>query len=128
MGKKKIGETTLRAHENGWNIMEGTLCYSVTDCDASLYKAPIFTHNHTLGNNAIIGGFVYRGTGLAGLQEKYLFGDYGSGRIWEFTLSNSTVKVVELVNTGLPITAFGLGEEGEIYVCTLGGDIFTIAN
>ncbi len=111
----------------GWNVMEGNLCYSETNCDSSLYEAPIYVYNHTQGNSAVIGGYVYRGTLLTGLQGRYIFGDYVSGRIWALTQgTNSTIQVSELVNSGLRITSFGIDDGGEIYLSTQDGQIYTL--
>ena len=37
------------------------------------------------GNCAVIGGVVYRGAALPGLDGAYLFGDHCSGRVWALT-------------------------------------------
>jgi hypothetical protein len=42
---------------------------------------PVLEYNHTEGA-AIMGGFVYRGTRLAALRGKFLFGDILTGRLW----------------------------------------------
>src|SRR4030066_2131906 len=63
----------------GWNIMEGTLNYS-SGSQVGL-ELPVWEYNHAEGI-AVIGGYVYRGTNLTGLSAKYVYGDYGSGKIW----------------------------------------------
>ena len=42
---------------------------------------PVAEYSHDLGN-AVIGGYVYRGANLPAWQGVYLYGDYGSGRVW----------------------------------------------
>ena len=42
---------------------------------------PIVEYSHSLGE-AIIGGYVYRGSAMPALQGVYVFGDYLSGKVW----------------------------------------------
>ena len=68
----------------GWPLWEGDLCEDPAAC-AVPHAAPVATYGHEQGNCAVIGGGVYRGTALPGLDGAYLFGDYCSGRIWALT-------------------------------------------
>ena len=63
--------------------MEGTLTYS-GGSQAGL-ELPVWEYSHSEGI-AIIGGYVYRGSALSGLSGKYVYGDYGSGKIWALTV------------------------------------------
>ena len=68
----------------------------------------------------MIGGFVYHGAALAGLQGQYIFGDL-NGRIW--TLQEGppgTFTRTLLDNTGLTISSFGQDQSGELYVVDIG--------
>ena len=72
----------------GWKMMEGTLCYSSTNClagtppcnDPSL-TLPILELTHASGSFAITGGTVYRGCALPGEFGKYFFSDYADDKI-----------------------------------------------
>ena len=48
---------------------------------AASFTDPIWDYDHSLGNS-ITGGLVYRGSALSQLYGRYLYSDYGSGRIW----------------------------------------------
>jgi glucose/arabinose dehydrogenase len=66
----------------GWRCMEGTRATALTcGSPATPLLAPVAEYDHTLGV-AVSGGYVYRGTAIPGLVGRYVFGDYGSGRIW----------------------------------------------
>lgn len=66
----------------GWRCYEGNAEFNTTGCqDASNYVFPISVYSHSLGCS-ITGGYVYRGTEVAGLQGYYLYADFCSGRIW----------------------------------------------
>jgi hypothetical protein len=58
--------------------------------------------------NAIIGGYVYRGSALPSLAGAYVYGDYGSGRIWVLRHDGTTAVNTLLADTGLNIASFGL--------------------
>jgi len=44
----------------------------------------------------------------------YIFGDFGSGRVW--ALDPDTATATELFNLGSGLTTFGLDADGEILV------------
>jgi glucose/arabinose dehydrogenase len=109
----------------GWNIMEGTLIYAGGNTTG--LTLPVYEYNHTLGN-AIIGGYVYHGAAVPSLQGAYVYGDYGSGRIWALTVNGSSVAVSNslLVLSNLTISSFGVDQTGEIYVCSFNGKIYQL--
>jgi hypothetical protein len=83
-------------------------------------------YNHTLGI-AIIGGYIYHGTAIPALQSEYVYGDYGSGRIWALSLNNpNSAASTLLVNSNLTISSFGADETSEIYVCAFDGEIYKL--
>jgi hypothetical protein len=107
----------------GWNIMEGTLCYNPpSGCNETGLELPIYEYDHTLGN-AIIGGYVYRGSALPGLAGDYAYGDYGSGRIWALAANGTNTL---LVSSGLTISSFGVDENKELLICAFDGRIYKL--
>lgn len=118
-----------RGGENyGWNIMEGTHCFSPpTGCRQAGLTMPVATYR-TGENCAITGGYVYRGTRVQTLIGTYVFGDYCSGRIWGLRKSNrGGWTYTELLNTDLQITSFGEEEAGELYVADHRGAIYRVS-
>jgi glucose/arabinose dehydrogenase len=108
----------------GWDIMEGDLCYNSTQgCNQTGLQQPIWTYVRDQGIS-VTGGFVYRGSSLTGLGGWYLYGDYGSGRIWALQYDGTVAVNKELANTDLNITSFGLDEQNELYVCDFKGKIY----
>jgi hypothetical protein len=76
----------------------------------------------------VTGGEVYRGDDIAGLNGWYLFADYCTGFVFGIPADaaapadGTALAPRILLETGLPISAFGAGEDGEIYVVDhLGG-------
>jgi glucose/arabinose dehydrogenase len=108
----------------GWNIMEGTLTYS-SGSQIGL-ELPVWEYSHAEGI-AVIGGYVYHGSTLTGLNSKYIYGDYGSGKIWALQYDGVTVPDNSLLaDTGINISSFGVDEQNELYFCSLGGRIYLL--
>ena len=99
----------------GWDCREGFIG-GPSNCDTAGLIDPVSDYSHSDGNNSITGGFVYRGNDLPALRGRYVFGDFGSGRIWALEddgaggYSNS-----QLVDTPYNISAFALDADGELY-------------
>lgn len=82
-------DIVLKGGNYGWNIREGTHCFDPSNpnqppesCRTTGYMGesligPIVELGHDIGST-IIGGFVYRGNALPGLQRSYIFGDWGT--------------------------------------------------
>lgn len=113
----------------GWNIMEGMHCFSPeTGCDQSGLELPIWEYAQSEGDRSVTGGFVYRGPSLPGLEGKYIYADYVSGRIWSLDYSDMDNPVnTELVDTDVAIASFGVDPENELYICAFDGKIYRLA-
>ena len=105
----------------GWKFFEGTSCFS-GDCDDAGLVAPIFEYEQGNGDRSITGGYVYRGDAINSLQEKYIYGDFVSGRIWALDEDGSDNELV--VASGLNIASFGTDANEELYVCAFDGTIY----
>lgn len=111
----------------GWNIMEGSQCYSPSSgCDQTGLELPLLDYGRDLGYS-VTGGFVYRGSKLPGLTGAYIYGDYGSGRIWALQYEGVKDSVnTELLDTNFDISSFGVDDENELYICALNGKIYKL--
>jgi glucose/arabinose dehydrogenase len=105
----------------GWDEREGAHCFEPSVGCSTNNVDPITEYNHSVGNS-ITGGYVYRGATIPSLQGYYLFGDFGSGRIWAIP-STSPQGVVprELIDTTLNISSFAEALDGELFVLHYGG-------
>lgn len=86
---------------------------------------------------SITGGFVYRGKRLPDLQGWYVYGDWGSGRIWALSYDPATRRVTEnrllLAPQGVvdatkvvKPTAFAPDENGEILILNWNGGLVEV--
>lgn len=138
-GRMYVGDVGQNAREEidvvqkganyGWRIMEGTLCTPgvEADCDRSGLEPPILDYDHTEGYS-VTGGYVYRGAEVPGLCGVYLYGDFGSGRLWGLRYDGERVARQRLLqHTDLRIASFGEDDAGELYVVDYRGLIFRVA-
>ncbi len=107
----------------GWPVYEGLHNHG-TGCVSGLLNG--MAHEQPLTffprsqANAIIGGFVYRGSEVPELQGKYICADYGNGEeIWSIDID--TGDYTQLGNfTSTNIISFGEDQQAELYIMKLG--------
>ena len=101
-----------RGQNYGWNTPGLTL--------------PIIDYGRNDGIT-VIGGFVYRGHEIPGLCGSYIYGDWGSGRIWALRRDGHEVAENEmLLDTKLSISSFGIDETYEVYVVDHNGGVYKV--
>jgi glucose/arabinose dehydrogenase len=105
----------------GWNTMEGDHCFNPpSGCNMAGSILPIVEIPHPEGE-AVIGGFVYHGTALAGMQGQYIFGDL-NGQIWSLIENPPNTFTRNLIlKPGFNISSFGQDSAGELYVVDISG-------
>lgn len=119
----------------GWSALEGTLCLGANgcpnnpSCDDPSLTPPILEYANSGPDCAVVGGYVYRGRELPGLDGVYWFGDFCSGILrlglpdgdGSWTLQEADLPTVP------GLTSFGEDVHGELYLVTRGGDLFRLA-
>jgi glucose/arabinose dehydrogenase len=105
----------------GWNTMEGDHCFNPpSGCNMAGLILPIVEIPHPEGE-AVIGGFIYHGTALAGMQGQYIFGDL-NGQIWSLIENPPNTFTRNLIlKPGFNISSFGQDSAGELYVVDISG-------
>jgi glucose/arabinose dehydrogenase len=125
VGQNAMEEIDLieRGHNYGWNVMEGSRCYSPpSGCARDGLSLPVAEYGHDWGRS-IIGGHVYRGRRLPDLVGQYLFADFISGRVGALieTRGHFTIREIARLSGRVPavgrvgIAALGRDANGEIY-------------
>jgi glucose/arabinose dehydrogenase len=113
----------------GWGRMEGGHCFQVnTQCDQTGLTLPVLEYDHLEGCS-VIGGYVYRGSAIPGLQGHYFYADYCSGWVRSFRMDGGVaVDRTEwpTLQPGGPVTSFGEDAAGELYLLTEEGGVFKI--
>ena len=146
VGQNDIEEVdVVRAGGNyGWHVKEGTFTFNpgtALDPEGGFVSAnnpgvpsnlidPVAEYDHTAPHGsvepgeAIVGGFVYRGSKVPALAGKYVFGDYSrvfgkpEGRLFYMCASpDVTHRVCNLVtHPGIAVFGFARDAAGELYV------------
>ncbi len=109
----------------GWRCFEGTYPYNLSGCNGK-YIFPVYEYHHTEGFS-ITGGFVYRGSQLPELYGKYIYGDFGSRKIWALEYDGKYARKNALLTTARQsISSFGVDESNEIFVVGYEGKIYRL--
>ncbi len=100
-----------RGGNYGWSCREGAVAYGGRSATCPVGTAgfiePVHDYGRSAGDFSVTGGYVYRGSAIAGLVGDYLFADYGSGRIWRLVSSGAGFSSEQLLDTSLSIASFG---------------------
>ncbi|HNJ67033.1 MAG TPA: PQQ-dependent sugar dehydrogenase, partial [Turneriella sp.] len=116
----------------GWNIREGAHCFEPKEnCKTENLRDPVYEYGRKEGQS-LTGGYVYTGTAIAALKDKYVFADFVSGRIWAIQLPESAQGKVDKAYTlgqwPVLISAFGRDNGGNLYAADFGsGKILRLA-
>lgn len=128
VGQNKLEEINVqpsssKGGENyGWRRLEGNKCYNPDNCDVSKMTdtvLPVITYDHSEGVS-VTGGYLYRGKANPNWVGKYIYGDFGSSRIWVASKVGNSWKAKDLGKTGLGISSFAEDLAGELYVLDYG--------
>jgi uncharacterized repeat protein (TIGR03806 family) len=128
-----VGQDTLeevdrvvRGGNYGWRCFEGTRAISA-DCgpNAASSLPPVAQYGRTAGRS-ITGGYVYRGSAIPALVGRYVFADFVLQGIWN--IARDTPPTLDVTNvqtfaSGLSVSSFAEGADGELYMVSYGGTL-----
>jgi glucose/arabinose dehydrogenase len=109
----------------GWNRMEGS--HHLQGKRPRRVASPLTEYGHDGKRCAVIGGYVYRGAAIKGLQGAYVYGDFCDGTVRALVRRGD--KIVQ--RRSLPVRVQGLasfGEDanGELYVLSVFKGVFRL--
>jgi hypothetical protein len=114
----------------GWNGYEGTLVYdsaTAARLNKNSLSFPVSQYGRDLGYS-VTGGYVYRGSAIPALRGFYLFGDFGTGRVWAKRGPGANRQLVQGADGEVSqLSSFGEDARGELYITSLAGSVFKIA-
>ena len=113
---------------------EGTLVNYSNDPTIPNHTPPIYEYDHNGGGASIIGGYVYRGSAIDGLDGTYFFADFITGKVMSFRytgtgITDLTDRTAELLShNGISgaISSFGEDSSGNLYLVSLNGQVEVI--
>jgi glucose/arabinose dehydrogenase len=113
-------DTIVAGGNYGWRLMEGMICTPGANpgCqDTAGLIRPVWDYAHGAGDISVTGGYVYRGTSIPTLAGKYVYGDFGSGRIWALSAGGGAPATNELLlDSPVSISTFGVDRKNELFV------------
>jgi glucose/arabinose dehydrogenase len=109
----------------GWDAFEGRERFEDKEPTAEgTLVEPTVVYSHSQGCS-VTGGYVYRGEDVPSAEGRYFFGDYCSGRVWSTGPGGNARREPFEVDA---LVSFGEDAEGELYLLSLGGTIFRLAD
>ena len=109
----------------GWSIMEGSVGYDGEPQPDLLLPVAEYSHSDPYEGCSVTGGNVYRGS-MPEWNGVYFYADYCTGYIWGLFQANGQWQNQRLFETGITITSFGQGQNGEIYLASDNGSVYTL--
>lgn len=160
VGQNAYEEVNLveRGGNYGWNVKEGTHCFGADDCPEATPESvrggeplldPVVEYSQSggdLSGSSVIGGQMYRGSALPGLEGRYVFADLAAdGRLFVATPPESREEgagdgasasdgeddlwptaVLDVADADAgklgQVYAFGRDADGEVYVLASGSE------
>jgi len=112
----------------GWRCYEGNNGFNLSGCpNSNTLTFPVSEYAHTGGRCSITGGYVYRGSVYPNLIGKYFFADVCTQEVGYLNFDNGIWNsTFETFSGGF--VAFGEANNGELYISTLGGNIFRLTD
>src|SRR5438093_4176620 len=114
----------------GWSAYEGYASYRPSRLDhAGTLVRPVQVYSHAGGNCSVTGGYVYRGSAVPSARGRYFYGDYCTGIIWSFRISNGTAVDNRRESSQVAgLSSFGQGANGDLYAVSLGGGLYKLSS
>jgi glucose/arabinose dehydrogenase len=122
-----IGLRRSKGANFGWRRLEGSRRFSGSPPPRAV--PPVHEYYHRDGRCAVIGGHVYRGSQIRGLQGAYVYGDVCDGRIRALAWARG--KPVRHRDLGLRLpglVSFAEDRDGELYALSLADGIYRLAS
>ncbi|TNE85684.1 MAG: dehydrogenase [Deltaproteobacteria bacterium] len=115
----------------GWNAREGRHCFppDSEDCPTAGLVDPVYEYGRDEGVS-VTGGVVVTGTAVPELKGRYLFGDFGSARLWAITLPEApgadAGPALALGRWPILPVAFATDPDGNALIGDFGGRILSV--
>jgi len=120
-------EVVHRGDNYGWSVYEGGHPFHAKRKIGPTPLTPTaIVHPHSEARS-ITGGIVYTGAKYKDLQGAYVYGDYGTGRIWSARYENGKITSnPRLAVTPYQMLGFAQDAAGEIYFVDYGGQLYRL--
>jgi glucose/arabinose dehydrogenase len=111
----------------GWDLYEGSRRFEDGDPSTGKLVFPVAQYDHGRGCS-ITGGYVYRGSARRSERGRYVYGDYCSGTVWSFRISQGAATGLRVEPFRIDsLTSFGENAAGELFAVSGDGTIYRIS-
>jgi uncharacterized repeat protein (TIGR03806 family) len=120
-------EIVRRGDNYGWSVVEGGHpFYLERESGPHPFAKPAIVHPHSEARS-ITGGVTYLGSKFPELRGAYIYGDYGTGKIWAARFDGKQITFhQEIADTPFQILGFCLDASGELYLVDYAGPLYTL--
>ena len=122
-GKWEEIDIITRGGNYGWNVREGKHPYRGNG--SGDFVDPVFEYDREQGIS-ITGGYVYRGKAIPTLDGVYVYGDFGTGRVWGLSYDGKAATSNGLIGRVATPSSFGRDREGELYITSFNGKVYKL--
>jgi glucose/arabinose dehydrogenase len=115
-----------RAANLGWSLFEASVPKN-RGADPGDLIAPLYDYDHTAGQCAVVGGFVYRGSAIPALQGTYVFGDFCAPPIIGVRATDGRLAGIGPLGVDVnQLVSFGQDNDGELWLLSLDGPVYRL--
>ena len=120
-------QLVTRGANFGWSVREGNHPFHAQrQLGPHPVTPPLIEHHHAEARS-ITGGVVYQGSRFPELRGAYIYGDYGTGKIWALKRKGSKVTWSrEIADTPHAMVGFSEGRAGEIFYVDYAGQLYEL--
>jgi glucose/arabinose dehydrogenase len=113
----------------GWRLREGPACFNPsTGCPSEGLQPPIQTMQRTHASS-ITGGVFFMGDPSSAYHGAYVFGDYGTHRLWAFRYQNGALVDSTVIGSINKVVSFDRDRQGRILATSISPtNAFTITS
>jgi glucose/arabinose dehydrogenase len=122
-----VGAAKLNGANFGWDLFEGDHVFEGNGSTPANYEPPVLEFSHDGGNCSVTGGYVVHDNSVPALDGRYVYADFCAGDLRSLAPSNPAGSDS---SAGLDIdqpSSFGLDSRGHLYVASLAGPVYRIA-
>lgn len=118
-------EVVHRGDNYGWSVFEGGHPFQTKRKLGPTPVTPAVIVRPHSEARSITGGIVYTGSRFKGLEGAYLYGDYGTGKIWMARHAGGKItESREIADTPYQILGFAQDSQGNILFVDYGGQVY----
>lgn len=120
-------DVIVKGGNYGWKVREGFAAYRGGPLATKPEDMidPVIHYPHSEGIS-VTGGHVYRGQALPALRGWYIYGDFGSGKVWALQRRKSGAAENNELGRVPAVSSFGVDREGELYATSFDGRVYRL--